>query len=81
MASETKTYGNITRAKIDALRRSLGAFVALPAGDRGAIESQGVKGSFSYDEAAQTLTLTLDEIPFFIPRGMVWSTVERTLGV
>jgi hypothetical protein len=39
-----------------------------------------MKGRFAYDEAAKTLTLTLDEVPFFIPRGMIWSTIERALG-
>ncbi|MFN2449691.1 MAG: hypothetical protein ABR508_07855 [Candidatus Baltobacteraceae bacterium] len=81
MASESKTYTNITRAKIDALRSSLAAFVKLPEGDASTIESQGLKGSFSYDEAAQSLTLTLDEVPFFVPRAVVWSTIERALEV
>ncbi len=76
MASETKTFSGIDRAKIDSLRSSVSAFVQLPAGDTGDIEGQGVKGRFAYDEPAQTLTLTLDEVPFFVPRGMVWSTMS-----
>jgi len=81
MASETKVYPNIDRAKIDSLRSTLSSFVTLPAGDSGTIESQGMKGSFAYDEPAKTLTLTIDEVPFFIPRSMVWSNIERALGV
>jgi hypothetical protein len=81
MTEESKTYDNIERAQVDRLRTQIAAYVALPPGDRGAIESQGMKGSFAYDEAAKTLTLTLDEVPMFIPRGMIWSTIERALGV
>ncbi|HEY9181154.1 MAG TPA: hypothetical protein VIO32_10580 [Candidatus Baltobacteraceae bacterium] len=79
MSDETKTYTNISRAQVDALRKQLSAYAQLPAGDSGSIESQGMKGSYAYDEAAQTLTLTLDEVPFFVPRGMIWSTIERAL--
>lgn len=79
MAEESKTYTNIERAQLDKLRSQLAAYVALPPGDSGAIESQGMKGRFAYDEAAKTLTLTLDEVPIFIPRAMIWSTIERAL--
>ncbi|HLI94650.1 MAG TPA: hypothetical protein VKT72_01030 [Candidatus Baltobacteraceae bacterium] len=79
MADESKTYSNVTRAQVDKLRARLAAYVQLPPGDGGTIESQGMKGSFAYDEAAGTLTLTLDEVPFFIPRGMIWSTIDRAL--
>lgn len=79
MSDESKTYTNISRAQVDKLRKQIAAYAPLPDGDSGTIESQGMKGSFAYDEAAQTLTLTLDEVPFFIPRGMIWSTIERAL--
>lgn len=79
MAEETKTYTNIDRAQLDKLRSQIAAYVTLPPGDSGTIESQGMKGSFAYDESAKTLTLTLDEVPFFVPRGMIWSTIERAL--
>lgn len=80
MAEESKTYTNVDRAQADKLKAQISAYVQLPPGDSGAIESQGVKGRYAYDEAAQTLTLTLDEVPFFIPRAMIWSTLERALG-
>jgi hypothetical protein len=80
MASESKTYTNIDRAKVNDLRSAISAFVKLPDGDSGTIESQGMKGTFAYDEPARTLTLTIDEVPFFIPRAMVWSNIERVLG-
>ncbi|HET9096811.1 MAG TPA: hypothetical protein VFN37_09130 [Candidatus Baltobacteraceae bacterium] len=80
MSEESKTYTDVDRAQVDKLRSQLSAYVQLPPGDSGAIESQGMKGRFAYEEAAKTLTLTLDEVPFFIPRGMIWSTIERALG-
>ncbi len=79
MADESKTYSNVTRAQFDKLRGRIAAYAQLPEGDNGTIESQGMKGSFAYDEAAMTLTLTLDEVPFFIPRAMIWSTIDRAL--
>jgi hypothetical protein len=80
MAEESKTYTNVERPQVDRLKSQISAYVQLPPGDTGAIESQGVKGRYAYDEASKTLTLTLDEVPFFIPRGMIWSTIERALG-
>jgi hypothetical protein len=79
MADDSKTYTNVSRAQVDKLRAQIASYVTLPAGDSGTIESQGMKGSFAYDEAARTLTLTLEEVPFFIPRGMIWSTIDRAL--
>ena len=80
MAEESKTYTNIERSQLDKLRSQLAAYVQLPPGDSGAIESQGMRGRYAYDEASKSLTLTLEEVPFFIPRGMIWSTIERALG-
>ena len=79
MSEESKTYSHVTRAQVDRLRDSIRAYVPLPDGDSGTIESNGVKGSFAYDEPARTLTLTISEVPFFIPRAMIWSTIERAL--
>lgn len=79
MAEESKTFTNIERSQVERLRSQIAAYVQLPPGDSGAIESQGMKGRYEYDEPAKTLTLTLEEVPFFIPRGMIWSTIERVL--
>ena len=79
MAQETKTFTGIERAQVDKLRSQLAAYVQLPEGDSGEISSQGMKGRYAYDETAKTLTLTLEEVPFFVPRGMIWSTIERAL--
>ena len=80
MAAETRVFENVDRAKIDELRSSLSAFVSLPDGDRGEITKSGFSGTFDYDENARRLTLTIAESPVFVPRAMVWSTIERALG-
>lgn len=80
MSEDSKTYTDVSREQVDRLRSQISAYAQLPPGDSGSIESQGMKGSFAYDEPARTLTLTLDEVPMFIPRGMIWSTIERALG-
>lgn len=79
MSEESKTYQNVDPAKIERLRSAISNYVTLPEGDAGSIESQGMKGRYLYDPAAQTLTLTLEEVPFFIPRAIIWSTIERAL--
>jgi hypothetical protein len=79
MADDTKTFTNVTRAQAEKLRSAIAAYVTLPDSDSGAIESHGVKGSYAYNETAQTLTLSISEAPFFVPRAMVWSTIERAL--
>jgi hypothetical protein len=79
MAEESRTYPDVERARFEELRSQIAAYVTLPPGDAGAIESQGVKGRYAYDANAKTLTLTLEEVPFFIPRAMIWSTIERAL--
>ena len=79
MAEEARTFENVDRAKVDKLRSSLSAFVALPDGDRGAISKSGFAGSFDYDESAQRLTLTITESPMLVPRALMWSTIERAL--
>ena len=79
MAQESRTYPNVDRDKADNLRTKLAPYVTLPDGDSGTLESQGIKGRYAYDAQSRTLTLTLEEVPFFIPRAMIWSTVERAL--
>jgi hypothetical protein len=79
MDEESKTYPNVDRAKLERLRSEIAPYVTLPEGDAGTIESQGVKGRYAYDTQTQTLTLTLEEVPFFIPRAMIWSMLERAL--
>jgi hypothetical protein len=79
MAEESRTYQNVEREKLERLRAEIGSYVHMPPGDSGSIESQGMKGSYAYDESSKALTLTLEEVPLFIPRGMIWSAIERAL--
>lgn len=79
MSEETRTYRSVDREKFERLRGAISAYVKLPDGDSGAIESQGMKGRYAYDAQAQTLALSIDEVPFFIPRAMIWSTIDRAL--
>jgi hypothetical protein len=80
MAQETRVFENVDRTKVDHLRSSLAAFVTLPEGDRGELSKSGFSGTFDYDETAQRLSLTISEVPVFVPRAMVWSTIERALS-
>ncbi|HZZ66500.1 MAG TPA: hypothetical protein VFE17_13420 [Candidatus Baltobacteraceae bacterium] len=79
MAEESRRYDNVDRAQFDQLRDRIRPYVELPEGDSGKIQSQGMTGRYAYDAQARTLELTLEDVPFFIPRGMVWSTIERAL--
>lgn len=80
MAEETRTFTGIDRSKMSRLREAIGPYVELPQADTGTIESRGVKGSFTYDEPAQTLTLTIHQAPFFIPTSMIWNGVQQALS-
>lgn len=79
MATETKSFSGVDRERVRKLRDAVAAFVPLPEGDSGSLESHGIKGSFTYNEPAQTLTLSIDESPPFVPRGIIWGTIERAL--
>ncbi|MBV9269823.1 MAG: hypothetical protein JO165_01930 [Candidatus Eremiobacteraeota bacterium] len=80
MAEQTRTFSGVDRAKMDHLREAIAPYVQLPPGDSATIESRGVKGRFHYDERAQTLTITVDEAPFFIPITMIWNGVQQALS-
>lgn len=79
MAEESRKYENVDRAHVEQLREQIRPYAPLPEGDAGRIESQGMTGRYFYDPQARTLEVTLEEVPFFIPRGMVWATIERAL--
>lgn len=79
MEQDSRTYSNVDRAKFENLRSAIAPYATLPEGDSGSIESQGIKGRYDYDPQAQTLTITLEEVPFFIPRSMIWNVMETTL--
>lgn len=80
MASDGKTYDEVTRQAFDKLRAGLQkAHVALPSGDSGVISSNGLAGSFAYDEAARTLRLTIEKYPMFMPKAMVWGAIDGAI--
>lgn len=79
MEEESRTYTNVDRARFENLRSAIAAYAKLPEGDRGSIESQGMKGRYDYDAQTQTLTITLEEVPFFIPRPMIWNVMDSAL--
>ena len=73
-----KYYGGITRAELDNLRRDLaGEGITIPEGD-----SVPVKGPFgvellaAYDEAKETLKISITKKPFYIPESQVWQIVD-----
>ena len=80
MAEETRTFTGVDRAKMNRLREAIAPYVQLPPGDSASIESRGVKGRFQYNEPAETLTITIDEAPFFIPMTMIWNGVQQALS-
>ena len=80
MAVDTRTFENVDRSRVNQLRSSIAMFVALPETDHGEISKSGFAGTFHYDEAGQRLTIVISESPAFVPRAMVWSTIERGLG-
>ena len=80
MAEETRTFTGVDRAKMNHLREAIAPYVELPPGDSATIESRGVKGRFEYDEAAQSLTVTIEEAPFFIPVSMIWNGLQQALS-
>ncbi len=79
MDGESRTYSNVDRTKFESLRSAIAVYAKLPEGDNGSIESQGMRGRYDYDPQAQTLTVTLEEVPFFIPRSMIWNVIENAL--
>lgn len=81
MAAETRTYTGVTRSMFEALRDSMGRFaVPIPPGDAGSISSNGMTGSFRYDERAATLELGIEKTPLFLPRSVIWKAVESAVA-
>ena len=81
MADTTsKEYNGIPRTTIDRWREDAARTGApLPEGDRFTMAKSGVTISADYDEPSQTLKITIDDKPAFIPDSMVWSIIEATL--
>lgn len=80
MAAETRTYTGISRGAMDGLRKSLERYVTLPEGDSGTLTSNGMTGSFTYDEGRQRLDLTITSFPMLLPRNMIWKAVDGAIA-
>lgn len=63
------------------LRGSLAKFsVPMPPGDTGTIQSNGMTGSFRYDQAAEALELTIENVPIFVPKAMIWKAIDGAVA-
>ncbi len=77
---EFKEYTGVTRATIDRWRQDAARHgTALPEGDRFTLSKSGVTISADYNEPAQTLKLSIDDKPAFLPPNLIWSIIESTL--
>jgi len=77
---DTQTYDGITRAIFNRLKAGLtNAKIGFPEQDSGRISSHGLTGDFTYNETAQTLTLTVSKYPFLAPKAMVWKTIDGAI--
>ncbi len=77
---DTRTYSGITRDVFSRLKLGLSkANISFPEQDSGSISSHGLMGEFSYNEGAQTLTLTIVKYPFLAPKGMIWKAVDGAI--
>jgi len=73
-------YGGITRSEIDRLKLEIAKEgINLPKDDIGTIEFKGVRLSFDYREATNTLKIGLEKKPFFVPESHVWSVLDEAI--
>jgi hypothetical protein len=77
MASH-KQYGGITRAELGHLRNDLlKEEVVVPAGDDVEIDGPfGIKLHAIYDEAKETLRVSITKKPFYVPESEIWKIVD-----
>lgn len=75
---ESKQYGRITRGELDNLRRDLAAEgVVVPVGDDVQIKAPfGVELRAVYNEAKETLKISISKKPFFVPESQIWKIVD-----
>lgn len=76
------TINQVTPAKFAALKSKLIAtHQAEVSGEAsGAITGHGVNANYSYDAAAQTLSVDVVHHPFFIPVGKIESSLQDALA-
>lgn len=73
-----KYYGGITRAELNSLRQDLAKEgVSIPDGDNVPIKGPfGVELRATYDEAKETLKISITKKPFYIPESQIWQIVD-----
>lgn len=77
---DTRSYTGVTREIFGRLKAGLAnANIAFPELDSGTISSHGLTGEFTFNETAQTLTLTIVKYPFLAPKAMVWKAIEGAI--
>jgi len=79
---DKRTYSGVTRDDLKRIRGGIGKFgIKMPEGDDVEISGPlGVKMGFNYDEAHQTLTLSIVKKPGFVSDSQIWSVIEMTAG-
>lgn len=75
---ESKQYGGITREELGKLRNDLAKEgIEIPEGDEVSIEGPyGIELSATYNEAKETLKISITKKPFYIPESEVWKIVD-----
>jgi hypothetical protein len=74
------SYSNVNRAEIMELRKDIEAHGLIPpTGDIGTMHTHGVEIGFHYDESAQTLTLCINQKPFYVRESQVWDVLDPTI--
>ncbi|MDQ6826462.1 MAG: hypothetical protein M3Z14_04580 [Candidatus Eremiobacteraeota bacterium] len=74
---DTRTYHGVTRDVFNRLKIGLAkAKITFPELDSGTISSHGLTGEFTYNEAEESLMLSVLKYPFLAPKAMVWKAVD-----
>lgn len=73
-----KYYDGITRAELNNLRQDLAKEgIIIPEGDNVSIKGPfGVELQAIYDEAKESLKISITKKPFYIPESQVWQIVD-----
>ncbi len=76
--AEARVFYDVSRERLTRFRRELATWgVKVPDGDDVEVSGPfGVKLQATYDEAPQTLTLSITDKPMFIPESQVWKFVD-----
>lgn len=74
----SKQYGGITRSELDRLREDLAAEgVVVPDGDDVTFDAtHRVLLRAVYDEAKETLSISIVKKPFFVPESQIWGVLD-----